>query len=479
MNELEPRGPAAPEHRHDEIMLFLGNETEKLRAGGANSYDLVSEYRKTKANRQPIIPIVIVVITVVVLGVSLLITRVIDTQSRKVAVDIQSFEDLNLQDLLDMAKRNMDDLDKASLELATLQSSLRTDLNKIADQKRADLALADAMKLDPEALAKRHRDIEGDASAKIKAANEKYGPQIKTKEQEVSALQSKIAAYDSGSLEKARKQQAELDNQRQVFEHEQQQLKDFYEKRIAELQASLEAEKAENERRQKAMIAELTSRYNPTWTEERALALAAAGEAAKSRPANPKFPAEAPRGSPIATDAIRSTATRYDDLRYLIGRLRGVQYLNSVPGTLAAMDEAGADLAADFTSLLQTVSTNAVTRDQRILRLESALVETRSSVDSYDYALAGYASFASESGIIIDPREKTRVVVYIDPLYHISGEGAAAWVFRADDEPIAELTLRREGEKTFASVDRIEEGQEIRPFDRILIKSSSRSEVTP
>ncbi len=477
MNDLERRD-AAPDHRRDEILLFLGNETEKLRAGGANSYDLVSEYRKTKANRQPIIPIVIVAITVVVLGVSLLVTRAIDIQSRKVAVDIKSFEDLNLQDLLDMAKRNNDELDKVTRELTTLQSTLRTELNKIADQRRADLALADAMKLAPEEAAKRQQEIEAAVAAKIRAVNQKYTPQIKAKSDEVAALQSKIAAYDAGSLERARKQQAELDNQRQIFEMEKRQLEQFYEKRIADLETSLQAEKDENERRQRATIAELTARYNPTWSEERVLALAA-GDAGKARPAVPRFPAEAPRGSPLGTEEIRATAGKYDDLRYLVGRLRGVPYLNSVPGVLAAVDESSAALASDFASLLVTVSNNAVTRDSRILRLESALVETRNTAESYDYAIAGYASLASESGIVIDPRNASRVVVYIDPLYHISDEGAAAWVFRADDEPIAELTLRREGEKTFASVDRLEEGQVIRPFDRILIKSSSRSEVAP
>lgn len=477
MNDLERRD-VAPDHRRDEILLFLGNETEKLRAGGANTYDLVSEYRKTKANRQPIVPIVIVAITVVVLGVSLLVTRVIDNQSRKVSVDIKSFEDLNLQDLLDMAKRNNDELDKVTRDLTTLQSTLRTEINKIADQRRADLALADAMKLTPEEAAKRHREIEADAAAKIRKVNQQYNPLIKAKSDEVTALQSKIAAYDAGSLERARKQQAELDNQRQVFELEQQQLKDFYEKRIADLEASLQAEKAENVRRQRATIAELTARYNPTWTDERAAALAA-GEPGRARPANPKFPAEAPRGSPLGTDEIRATAARYDDLRYLVGRLRGVPYLNSVPGTLASVDEASAGLAADFAGLITTVANNALTRDSRILKLESSLVEMRSKAESYDYAMAGYASLATESGIVIDPRNSSRVAVYIDPLYHISEEGAAAWVFRADDEPIAELTLRREGDQTFALVDRIEAGQDIRPFDRILIKSSSRSEVAP
>lgn len=478
MNDLEiPKGP--PDRRHDDVLLFLGKETDKLRAGGTNTYDLVAEYRKTKANRQPLIPIVILAITVVVLGVSLLVTKVIDVQSRKVAVDIQSFEDLNLQDLLDMAKRNNDMLDKAAQELVTLETALRTEINRIGEQKRADLSLADAMKLSAEESTQRHNDIEAGATAKLRAATAKYNPLIKAKQEEVTALQKKIAAYDSGSLEKARKQQAELDNQRQVFEMEKKQLKDFYEGRIASLEASLQAEKEESERRQKATIADLTSRFNPTWTEERAVALSTAGDPDRNRPSAPKFPMEAPKGSPWATETIRDTADKYDNLRFLIGRLRGVQYINSIPGTLAAMDDAGAGLAADFTNLLNTVSTNAVTRDQRILRLESSLADARGKVDSYDYALAGYASLASESGIIIDPRDPARVVVYIDSLYPIADAGAAAWVFRADDEPIAELTLRREGDQTLAKVDRIEEGQEIRPFDRILIKSSNASEVTP
>jgi hypothetical protein len=75
-----------------------------LRAGGGPGYDLVTEFRRTKKNFPPMVPSPSGGHTDLHRA-SWAITSAIDRQARSVSVDIQAFEDLNLKDLLDQARR--------------------------------------------------------------------------------------------------------------------------------------------------------------------------------------------------------------------------------------------------------------------------------------------------------------------------------------------------------------------------------------
>ena len=44
MSDIDTRDLVETQRR-DEVLLFLGKKTEKLRAGGGGAYDLISEYR--------------------------------------------------------------------------------------------------------------------------------------------------------------------------------------------------------------------------------------------------------------------------------------------------------------------------------------------------------------------------------------------------------------------------------------------------
>lgn len=491
MNELEPRENALVKRR-DEINLFLGKSVEKLRAGGGPGYELVTEFRKTKKNFSPIVPISIGVVVMVFIGASWFITSAIDKQARSVSVDIQAFEDLNLKDLLDQAKTTMNDLNAALAELSALENEMDAEIARVRDEKASATALAGT--LGPEEARNRRSAIDAEAAEKERAVRIDFERRISEKRKTVKSLQERAAAYDARSVEEARKQQETLDNQQRLFNIEKDKLTASYEKRLSAADAKLKNEKADGAARLKQAITQLTDRYerqlaqltaryekelaettasyNPTWTDERGMELASANPKAP-RPAAIRAPDRAPIGSPVGIEELRRVAGQYDDLRFLIGRLRAVPYLNSVPGALSAADSSAAALAGSYARLVGDASEETRRRDERIARLEESLSQARTRIDSYLFAFSGFARDNNEAGFVLDSRNPARVVLYIDPFFQFA-DGTSAWAFRAVDKPIAELTLRREGDVFVARVERAEAGFSLQPFDRILLKLTDK-----
>ncbi|GAB1482116.1 hypothetical protein MASR2M78_09310 [Treponema sp.] len=292
MNDPKTKDLINP-RRRDEVLLFLGKETEKLRSGGNASYDLIAEYRKTKANRTSIVILSVLAATAIIIGISLLVTRVIDNHARLVSIDIQSFEDLNLRDLLDVVKKNGAEQDRLALDLASMEASLAAELDRISDQKAASVSLADAMGLAPADYNRRIRAINAEAAFAQKALRDEREPLLATKRQEFAVLQEKIAAYDTRSLEQAKKQQKILDNQQNLFDLEQERLTSMYNDRIESLQNALSTEKADGSKRLATAISQLTERYekeladltalyNPTWKGDKAATLAFSASSSSS-----------------------------------------------------------------------------------------------------------------------------------------------------------------------------------------------------
>ena len=489
MNELEPRESALAK-RKEEINLFLGKSVEKLRAGGGPGYDLVTEFRKTKKNFSPIVPISIAAVILVFIGASWFITNAIDKQARSVSVDIQAFEDLNLKDLLDQAKATMNDLNAALAELSALENEMAAEIARVRDEKAAATALANA--LGPEEANRRKAAIDSDAAEKERSVRVDFERRLSDKRRTVKSLQERAAAYDARSVEEARKQQETLDNQQRLFNIEKDKLTSSYEKRLSAADAKLKTEKADGAARLKQTIEQLTARYerelsqmtsryekeladttakyNPEWTDERGRAFASADPKAP-RPAAVRAPDRAPVGSPVGIEELRRTAGHYDDLRFIIGRLRSVPYINSVPGALSAADSSAAALAGSYARLVGEASEETRQRDERITRLEETLARARGRIDNYLFAFSGLARDENEAGFVLDSRNPERVVLYIDPFFQVAN-GTSAWAFRAVDKPIAELTLRRDGDMFVARVQRAEAGFSLQPFDRILLKLS-------
>ncbi len=490
MNELEKREDMLSQRR-DVVRSFLGSTVTDLRAGGGAIYDLEAEFQKTKNNRSAVVPIVISVVIVIVTMGSWWLTAVIDREARKVSVDISAFEDLNLKDLLDVAKRSVEELDAVLRDISLLEGELSTGLSGVERELLAAKQLNAAAGLDAAALAARNAEADRVAASGVQALRERLEPQIAEKYALKEELERRIAAYDQRSLAQAKQQQETMDNQQRLFDLEKQELTAFYEKRITALEKAVKDEKAAGDERVRRTSDTLTTRYtremaaavalyNPSWTDAAAEGVAMAAE--RLTPAAVlRDSASLPSELPIRTSEYAAASNSYDDFRAALERLQSVPYKNSIPSYLKAAESAGNALAASYDNLatraaavIRERESVIAARDAQVASLKAELAFEQAERVRVEFGLAALSRREGDAGYVLDQRDQNRLLLYIDPIYTITGR-TRAWAFREADEPVAELIVWKEASGIVGSVTSIEDGITLQPFDRILL---GPSEVT-
>lgn len=485
---------------HWDISLFLGDQHKKLRAGGEKPYDLIAEFQKTKNNRSPVVPLTLALLVVVIGLGSLGVTWMIDQRTKQITVDIKNFEDLNLRDLLDSAKRYNDDLDRVARELSVLQTDMQNEIASVEDKRKSELNLLLAMNLDPTDYEMRQKEIDGNAKMAIEAIQRGYNSKIAEKRQEITALQEKLAAYDTKSMEQAKKQQEALDNQQKIFEMEKQKLNDFYTARISALEKSIIQEKKNsNKRLQEALdqltkkhakdLADLTVRYNPTWPAEDSInsLLSSYGISDVSSTSFPLVLKNLPPYSPVDRQSVQQALGVANNIHTLVSKLQSVPYINSIPPTLTAIDSALNSFGLRYLSLLQASSDAISNREDKInqLRTNSSKLQDQISflqrnISAFNVALTEYVRSINISGIVIDGNDKNRILLFIDPKYvDDSLSGHNAWIFRNENELIAEIQVLRDGDLIIGTSISSNLETAIANFDKVVLQLTPVKEVTP
>lgn len=482
-----------------DVSLFLGDQKKKLRAGGEKPYDLISEFQKTKKNRSPVVPLTLAVIVVVVGLGSWGITRIIDQRTKQITVDIKSFEDLNLRDLLDSAKRYNDDLDRVARELSGLQTDMRNEIASVESKRKSDTDLLMAMNLSPTERDSRQKALDGDAKLATAAIQRRYASKIEEKRQEIAALQEKLAAYDTKSMDLAKKQQEALDNQQKIFDMEKQKLNDFYTERIAALEKSMNQEKADSSKRLQGALdqltkkheqdlADLTARYNPTWTADDGIngPISSYGNSGSSS-SYPLVLKNLPPYSPVDRQTIQQALGIANDIHSLVSKLQSVPYINSIPPTLGAIDSALNNFSLQYLSLLQASSDAIANREGRIGQLQTTISDfqgqisgLRGRVSDFSGALTEYVRSINVSGIVIDGKNANRILLFMDPQYvDDSLSLRKAWIFRNENESIAEIQLHRDGDVIIGTALPSKADVTIESFDKVVLQLTTAQEVTP
>ena len=90
---------------HNEVQLFLKDELTKLSSAKVEQYNLEEEYAKTKKNKDKSVGIILAVCSIIVCLLVVALTTFITSQNHKIAVNIDTFNDLNLRALLNSAGR--------------------------------------------------------------------------------------------------------------------------------------------------------------------------------------------------------------------------------------------------------------------------------------------------------------------------------------------------------------------------------------
>ena len=124
---------------------------KNLEIGNKDLYDLEKEFSATKKNKNYLVIITILVFLIVFVGTAYAVTRYIQESGRIVPIEIKDFEDVNLKDILDVAKNYEQKLERARKELKALNAEYEASVNDVkSERERESLIVKESSKSDEE-----------------------------------------------------------------------------------------------------------------------------------------------------------------------------------------------------------------------------------------------------------------------------------------------------------------------------------------
>ena len=481
------------------VKNLLLQEAEKLVSEKPKLYNSDEEFARTRANRSLRVFFIVLAFVAAAVAATFGITAYIEDQNRKITVDIQEFDDVNLKDLLNVAKKNDNDMALARTALSDMQLELSDKIGTVNVETSSAVEVIATKGL---AAAERDRQaaqVRAQGTAKIAALRASYAPRIQAKEDEIKVIQKKIDEYDQRSLESARKQEEVLNNQQKLFDLEKTKQKNQYEARIAEMRASfdrdMEAQKTAQKsvvaamnakynadmaalrEKQRKEIAALILKYNPVFESEADKALlAAADPSAKNGMAALKARL-AEKGEYADAGALARHQTTMASREALFSRLGKIPFENSVPTALARLDALDQMVMKGYEGIAVQLLSVIKARDGEIQKQQADFAAKEAEAGSLSrtvqqdrVAFEFYARKIRENGFVIEAGDPARVSLYLNPVYAVQ-DGDEGLVFRQDDQYIATVRFSAQrGGAVTASVLETAPDQAIEPFDKFLIK---------
>lgn len=452
---------------------FLKSALEKSKSLVSN-YDFNAEFAGTKKNKSFVV-VGATLATIAALGIAAyFVTVSIERQAARAPVDVKAFDDLNLKDVLDSSKRDAGDLERVNLEIGQAEYDYKSGLATADRDYKSSVEAIKAQTLAPADEEARLAAVATAYDAAKKKALASYNANVAAKTAERAAIQARLDRYDSRLMAQAKKQQTVLASQRSAFDIEKNRQAQLYEAQIADLKAARASDVAELGRQKAELAALLTTRYNPTFTDPRSMALLS-GPKPQAAAGVPAFQPYLTTAGVLDSDAEAKLDRSLSDFLYLSDKLGSVPYLNSVPPALAKMQNELRTSIIAYRQALAVAGSGLEDRDKAIATLKARAETAEKGLSQYEYAVAAIASDNRESGFVLDPRDGTHVVVYLAPTVNVT-DGAVGYAARKD-KVVAVLQFHVNGASVSASVTSLVPGQTLRPFDSILVGEKAAAAV--
>jgi hypothetical protein len=517
----------------NEVNLFLQDVVGSLKTTVPSIYNVDTEYAKTRGNRSWFI-IIMVGSVILLTGTGVLISaRVISARMRNVSVGIETFGDLNLRNLLDMASRVESSLNSALEKKASLEGKQKTELDALSFDAERDRHIVHSLSLPPAEEAARIASIGRALAANRTAILARYAEPLNTLEAQIVEYRTQMTAFDRKRIEEAQQQQKSMNAEILRSELEKEQLKTYYEGLIADLQSQLDRTMATGLQSQVEGLDTVTERYrkeiaalDPVFSEEQGadiLARLAALEQVTPF-AETEQPSLAAAGlDPLIFNRLNDT---YQKIEYLTDALLAIPWKHSAPSyvralksiSAASLNEAGTEML-DFIAyaearieallletrnlssrltdsshayealLLETQNLSSRLADSSHAyeaRIEALLLETRNlssrladlsrAMEQSNLLIAEYQTYFKalagkngDAGSIINAKDIGDMLVYIDPLYGGRLENRRAFIFRAGSEYIGTIIVSGADGVFRAKVLELSRGKTPEANDRIVL----------
>ncbi len=456
-------------------------------------YNLEKEYAGTKKNHSWFVYILSLTTIVFLVAVALFFSSIIAKKTAAQAVDISSFQELNLKDLLDIVKRAEDNYERLSREYIDIEQSMATELNLADTNYKSELDIINA-----------GRNSQSEKARLVNTAGKKYQSNkaeihlryeallaVKKSEQEAAA--KALDSFDSRRLQEAKRNEELLASERKLFEEEKSRLTEFYEQRISKLSAESQKEKnhllaAKDaliqtlEQSKEADMAEQFLLYNPIFTEQSILSILAAYSKRPDYPDSKLEEMVAQAGLEAGLE-LKEIKQSLSSIEAIADRLLEAPYKNSVPQALNAMNNAALSLAAIYQEIISNcvelieIRNKTHKEDQKVLAAKTSELEsTKKMLDSannekefYINALESLSRKNGDSGYVLAVKDDG-VYLWLD---FLASGAKEAWVFR-NEKVIARLALAAFGKLFKGTVIEKTEDQ-IQALDKIVVNMSAEA----
>lgn len=488
--------------RENKVQLFLKDNLLSIKQETQQGYNLDEEFAKTRKNRDHFVVAIVIAVVILVGLLSWFITSKISESSRNVKVDIAVFEDINLKNVLDLAKKAQDTLDAATQDRVDAESGQRSDAASLQVQKKSELDILATRKMSDGDRAAQTQKITASYAAKEKKLAASYKAKLADIDARIAAAQKQVQSFDKKRVDEARAQKKMLDNQQDLFELEKKKMKDSYEKEIADLRERNAVIENENTKLKTDQVKQLIEEYqgkiatlDPVFNDDVAASYISRVQA-YADPSQPwrSLPDKIPAGIGYDSGDFATLRDGYAGVNLLLSKVSGIPYENDVGPyvksarkiALLAGSAGEAMLKASFAQIdaerdkRAAVETELSGVKDDLAGAKAELAQAKQSSDTlsqslalYDKALTDSATANGYDGFVLDVSAPDAPGLFLLPGtldIVFAAEKHEVFVYRTPKTLIATLELAKTDTGFSVLVSKLEKKKEIQAMDYVSVK---------
>jgi len=450
-------------------------------------YNLEDEFEKTKKNKNLLFVLSVFLFIAFTVSVTFLITRYIEYRSLQVKIDIEDFQDLNLKDVLDTAKKNETDLNNAKRELSDLNTKLQNEIQNIKNDIQSQLDMTAEKKMPKLEKDTAVEKINDSFKKRIEVADKKYSSLIKDKEVNIRILQRKIAEYDKKQINVAKKNEEIVFNQQKLYElkiakltrnYEShiRYLKNDYTEQIGGLKDHYNNLIALMRTNHKTEIDELILKYNPIYDSGNLKNLTDNTiDIDLTKIPQLNLYSSALKNENICDEELfKEMRTNFRDRNILMSSVMDIPFTNSVPKALYHIDYYDRIIMEKYEMMWSKLAGASLVKDQtikdlteKVEKLSQGLISKDKDLQKFIFSFETGITEMKEIGFIQDATNKNDIVVYLKNS-SLPYNGEIANVMRNDSEKIGTVLINVEEGKFRVSLVSLTGAKEFKALDRIV-----------
>lgn len=396
-----------------------------------NIYSLEAEFAKTKKNRN-FRPYLVFWGFILLLGLSTMaIAEYLEVKSKQISIDISDFEDLRLKEALSAAMETENELNRKNEELNTMRTSYSSEIQKL--------------KQEIQQKSKKPQDLSNKNQKNLQAQQKKLAELEKQYEKQIAKKQAEIARLEKETKNKI----GEDADYHRFYQTEIKRQKEFYEKKIRELQKSRGQENQTSKERERGLLKELEA-YQDVFGDPELLEMSSPTVAGGDTIALNAYRRELEQEKVLDRTAFKNMRSEITQLSEMIKKLRAMP--SSHPAT---------PVFKQTNALV-----NSIINDYE--RLWSSLTDRISTknglLGSYQAALTVHLKDIHASGCVIDPGTKDKMTVFCRKGWEVDEETIVD-LYRGKDEYIGKIKLIPGSVATWAQVVELAKNKNVKLMD--------------